>query len=103
MEAGEKSVREIEIGQIWKLIDSNKYYNTGYPGDYFIIASSQIEYGKEYYKVYISWWSGNDDVTPNWGGFREHNTFAKEEINEIGKYVGHMKDMVKWMESNNGN
>ena len=86
----------IKIGQIWKLVDADKYYNTGTNDDIFIILSGQppLKDGVEVWGIGVFWWSGKEmKGFPGWGGARQKN-FTAKEINEIGEMVAYLPDMM---------
>lgn len=78
-----------EIGQVWKLVNPEKYYGIGYKDDLFIILSCD----NSVFEIGVFWWSG-DPIHGEFGGARRNRLYDSEII-EVGEYVGHMDEFQR--------
>ena len=80
---------DIKIAQIWKITDSEKIYNLGNVGEYFIITHKE----GDYYGIGCFWTSNNNAET--WGGMRTHIRLTEGEIRSVGEYVEFLPKLMK--------
>jgi len=81
----------IYIGQIWRLVDADKYYNVGAVGDLAVILAlaNGSSVRSPVWSVGCFWWSG--EKPDDWGGARQKD-MDQFEIHQVFEYVGHIRE-----------